>query len=109
MVRKIPNAAVNIIGEEDKDYEFSVYSEPIRGLLYSRAIPNVISNRLAKRLRLQLSPAKRRNPFAERTSGNCMGTISNIPVRFIGIIMRLDLMVVDSVPYDSTIDSLALV
>ena len=48
-----------------KQAELSVYSEPVYGLLYSGAIPNVMSDTLAKKLRLQLSPTKRRIDVAD--------------------------------------------
>ena len=78
----------------------AVYSEAVYSLLDSGAIPNVMSYKLVRKLRLELSRTERRIIVAVGTSGSCAGSISGIPVSFGSIVMRLDFLVIASVPYD---------
>ena len=66
----------------------------------SGAIPNVMIDKSANKLRLELSPTEIRVIVADGTSGICAGSISGIPVSFGSIVMRLDFLVIASVPYD---------
>ncbi len=74
-----------------------MYSEPVYGLLDLGAIPNVMSDMLAKKLRLQLSPTNRRIVVAD--------ILEEIPVSFGDIVVRLNFMVIKSLPYDLIIGS----
>ena len=65
---------VNIAGEGDRDpstpnrhqvVELAVYSEPVYGLLYSGATTIVMLDKLANKLRLELSPRERRIIFGD--------------------------------------------
>ena len=68
-----------------------------------------MSDELASKLRLELPPTERRMIVADGTSGICAGSISGIPVSFGPIVMRLDFLVIASVPYDLIISVLTLV
>ena len=89
--------------------ESAVYSEAVYGSLYSGDIPNVMSDKLANKLRLELSQTDRRIIVAGGTSGSWAGSISGIKVSFGSIVMRLDLLVITSVPYNLIIGAPTLV
>ena len=109
IAQKVKRTSVNVAGEGDRSpsltnrhqvVELEVYSEAVYGLLDSGAVPNVMSDKVANKLRLELSPTERRIIVADRTSGGCAGSISGIPVSFGSIVMRLDFLVIAPVPYD---------
>ena len=118
IAKKLKRTSVNVAGEGDwgpsppnrrQVVELAVYSEAVYGLLDSGATPNVMSVKLVKKLKLELSPTERRIIVADRTSGNCAGSISGIPVSFGSILMRLDFLVIASVPCDLIIGAPTLV
>ena len=78
IAKKVKRTSVNVAGEGDRGpsppnrhqvVELAVYSEAVYGLLDSGAIPNVMSDKLANKLRLELSPTERRIIVADGTSG----------------------------------------
>ena len=85
------------------------HSSFVYGLLDSGAIPNVMSDKLANKLRLELSPMERHIIVTDGTSGSCAGSISGVQVRFGPIVVRLDFLVIASVPYDLTVGAPTLV
>ena len=94
--------SVNIAREGDRSplhptlhaaVELAVYSEVVHGLLDSGAILNVVSDKLANKLRLELSPTKRSIIVADGNSGSCAGSILGIPLSFVSTVMRLDSLV----------------
>ncbi len=89
--------------------KLAVYSEPVFGLLDSGAIPNVMSDTLAEKLRLQLSSTKRRIVLADGSTGDCAEILQEIPVSIADIVARLDFMVINSLPYHLIIGSPTLV
>ena len=118
MEKRVKRTSLNIAVEGDHGpstpnshqvVELVVYSEAVYGLLDSGAIPNVMSDKLANKLRLYLSRTERRIIVADGTSGSCAGSISGIPVSFGSIVMHLDFLVVSSVPYDLIIGAPMLV
>ena len=115
IAKKVMRTSVNVAGEYDRGpsppnrhqaAELAMYSEAVYGLLDSGAISNVMSDKLANKLRLELSPTERRSIFADGTLGSCA---SGMPVSFGSIVMNLDLLVIASVPYDLIISSSTLV
>ena len=78
-------------------------------MLESGAILNVMPNKLADKLKLELSPTKRRIIVADGISESCAGSISWIPVSFGSIVMWLDRLVIASVSYDLIIGAPTLV
>ncbi len=69
IAKKITTASVNVTSEEkqmkvlpnrNQVVKLAVYSQPVHFLLDSGDIPNVMSDSLAEKLKLQLSPTKRR-------------------------------------------------
>ena len=118
IAKKVKRISVNIAGEDDRGpsppnrhqvVELAVYSEAVYGLLDSGAIPNVMSDKLGRKLRLELSPTERRTIVADGTSRSCAESISGIPVSFGSKVMRLEFLVIASVPYDLIIDAPTLV
>lgn len=67
----------------------TVYSEPVYALLDTGAINNVMSLRLANKLKLDIVPAARRIIVADGTSGGCEVIVMNVPVEFGEIVVRL--------------------
>ena len=118
IAKKMARTSVNVAGEDDHDpsppnrhqvVELAVYSEAVYGLLDSGDIQNVMPDKLDRKLRLELSTTERRIIVADGTSGSCAGSISGIPVSFGSIVMRLDFLVIASVPYDLIIGAPTLV
>ena len=116
--KKVKKTSVNVAGEGDQSPSppnrhqvvvLAVYSDAVYGLLESGAIPNVVSDMLAKRLRLELSQTERRIIVGDGTSGSCPRSISDIPVSFGSIVMRLDFLVIILVPYGLIIGEPTLV
>ncbi len=89
--------------------QLMVYFEHVFGILDSRAIPNVMSDRLANKLKLSLTPTERRIIVADLSTGGCKGIASDVPVVFGKVVVRLKFMVIESVPYDLIIGTPALV
>ena len=98
--KKAKRTSMNIAGEGERGtspqnshqvVELAVYSEAVYGLLDSGAIPNVMSDMLSSRLRLEFSPTERRVIVADGTSGSYAGSTSGVPDSFGSIVMRLDL------------------
>ena len=84
IAKKLKRTSVNVAGEGDRGpsppsrhqvVELAVYSEAVYGLLDSGATPNVMSVKLAKKLKLELSPTERRIIVADGTSGNYAGDV----------------------------------
>ena len=118
IAKKVNGTFVNVAGKGDRRsftpnrhqlVELNVYSEAVYVFLDSGAIPNVMSDNLADKLGLEPSPTERRIIVADRTSGSCAGSISGISVSFGSIVMRLDFLVIASVPYDLIIGASNLV
>ena len=116
--KKVKRTSVNATGEGNRHpskpnhhqvVKLAVFSEAVYGLLDSGAIPNVMSDKLTKKLRLEISPTERSIIVADGNSGSCSGSISGIPVSFGSIVMRLDFSVIASVPYDLIICAPTLV
>ncbi len=57
-----------------------------------------MSDTLAEKLRLNLSPTKRRVVDADASTGDCADVLEEIPVSFGDIIVRLNFMVIKSLP-----------
>ena len=89
--------------------ELAVCSEAVYGLLDSGTIPNFISDKLANKLRLELSPIESRIIVVDGISGSWAGSISVIPVSFDSIVMRFNFLVIASVPYALIISAPTLV
>ncbi len=68
-----------------------------------------MSDSLAEKLGLHLSTTKRRIVVADGSTGECAGILQEIPVSFGNIVVRLDFMVIKSLPYDLIIGSPTLV
>ena len=66
-------------------------------------------DKLANKLRLELALTERRIIVADITSGGCAGSMSGVSVSFCSIVMRLDFLVIVSVPYDCIIGAPTLV
>ena len=118
IAKKVKRTSVNVAGEGDQGpsppnrhqvVELAVFSEAVYRLLDSGAISNVMSEKLVEKLRLELSPTERLVIVADGTSGICAGSISGIPVSFGSIVMRLDFLVITSVPYHLIIGALTLI
>ena len=118
ITNKVKRTSVNVPGEGNRSpaipnrhqvLELAVYSEAACILLDSGAIPNVMSDKLAKNLRRERFPTERRIIVADGTSGSCAGSISGIPVSFGSIVMRLDFLAISSVPNDFIISAPTLV
>ena len=67
-----------------------------------------MSDRLSNKLRLELSSTERRIIVADGNSGSCAGSILGIAVSFVSTVMRLDFLVIASVPYDLIIGASSL-
>ena len=80
--------------------ELAVYSEAVYGFLDSAAVPNVIPDKLANKLRLEISLTESHAIFAHGNSESLVGSVSGIPVSFGSIVMRLYFSIISSVPYD---------
>ena len=89
--------------------QLTVYSEPDFSFLGSGTIANVMSDRLANKLKLSLAPTERRIVVADGSTGVCKGIVSDVPVGFGKIVVRLKFIVLESVPYDLIIVTPALV
>ncbi len=63
------------------------------------------SDTLAEKLRLNLSPTKRRIVVGDGSTGDCAGVLEEILVSFGDIVVRLNFMVIKSFPYDLIIGS----
>ena len=94
---------MNLADDEEKNFtppnrhqvaKLTVYSEHVYALLDSEAIPNVMSSKLAKKLKLRLESTQRRIVVANGTSGSCDGVVSDVPIGFGSIVMRLNFMVI---------------
>ena len=118
ITKKVTSSSVNVTGEVNQKkvppnrhqfVKLAVYSEPVFWLLDSGAIPNVMSDSLAEKLRFQLSPTKRRIVVADGSTGDCAGILQEILVSFGDIAARLDFMVIKSLPYHLIIGSPTLV
>ena len=118
IAKKAKRTFMNVAGEGERGnsppnrhqvVELAVYSEAVYGFLNSWTISNVVLDKLANKLRLELFPTERRIIVAGGTSGSCAGSISGIPVGFDSIVMRLDFLVIASVPYDLIIGASTLV
>ena len=110
--------AVHMASEQEKDVlppnqhqvvQLTVYSEPDFSFLDSGTIANVMSDRLANKLKLSLAPPERRIVVANGSTGGSKGIVSDVPVGFGKIIVRLKFIVIESVPYDLIIGTPALV
>ena len=86
--RKARRTSVNVAGEDDRGpsppnrhqvVDLALYSEAVYGLLDSGAITNVMSDRLSRKVRLQLNPTERLLTVVDRTWGSCSGPISGVP------------------------------
>ncbi len=111
-------SAVHMASEQEKDVlppnrhqvmQLTVYSEPVFGLSGSGALPNVMSDRLANKLKLSLTPTERRIIVADGSTEGCKGIASDVPVCFGMIVVRLKFIVIESVPYDLILGTPALV
>lgn len=71
----------------------TVYSEPLYQLLDSGAIPNVMLMKFAKKLNLEVTPTTRRIVVAYGNPDGCEGIVSNVPVAFGTIFLRLKFLV----------------
>ncbi len=118
VAKKVTRSAVNVTSEDRQRKVppnrhqvvwITVYSEPVYGILDTSAIPNVISDTLVEKLRLNLTPTKRRIVVADGTTGACTGILEAIPVSFGSIVVRLNFMVIKSLPYDLNLGSPPLV
>ena len=78
--------------------ELALYTGAVYGLLDFRAIPNVMLDKLAMKLRLELYPTEKPMIVADGTSGSCAGSMSGIPVSFGSILLLLDFLVIGSDP-----------
>ena len=112
IAKKTKKTSMNVAGEGDRGpspsnrhqvVESAVYSEAFYGLLESAAIRSATSDKLARKLRLELSSTERRIIVAYGSSGSCTGSIPGIQVIFGSIVMRADSSTTASVPYDSII------
>ena len=105
-VKKTP---LNVAGEEEEGHVppnrhqlvlLTVHSEPVYALLDSGAIPDIMSARLAEKLKLEVEPTNRRIIVANGASEGVKGTVTNIPVGFGSVVTRLNFLVMESVPFD---------
>ncbi len=71
----------------------------------SGAIPNVMSDTLAEKLSLKLSPKNRRIVVADGFTRDCAGVLEEIPVSIRNIVVRLNFMVIKLLTYDLIIGS----
>ena len=109
---KVRKSAVHVTKDEDGKTDdpsppnrhqlvsVTVYSEPVYALLDSGAIPNVMSMKFAKKLNLEVTPTNRRIVVANGASDGCEGVVSNVPVAFGSIVMRLKFLVIENMPFD---------
>ena len=76
--------SVKVLGEDDRGLSLpnryqvvnlAACSESVYVFLYSAAIPNVMSDKFANKLRLELSSTESRIIFADETLGSCVGSI----------------------------------
>ncbi len=68
-----------------------------------------MADSLKEKLRLQLSIRKRRIVVADGSTRDCTVILKEIPVSFGDIVVRLDFMVIKSLPHDVIIGSPTLV
>ena len=106
---RFKNPSLNVAGEDEEEHVppsrhqlvmLTVYSEPVYGLLDSGAIPDIMSSRLAEKLKLEVEPTNRRIIVANGASEGVQGVVSNIPVGFGKVVVRLKFLVMESVPFD---------
>ena len=118
IAKNVKRTSMNVAGKGNRGLshpsrqqlvELAVNSEAVYGLFDSGDIANVMSEKLANKLRLVLPPTERHIIVADGTSRSCAGSISGIPVSCGSIVMRLDFLVIASVLYDLIISALSLV
>ena len=106
---KISKKGVNVAIRDRQDpgvpsrhmfVNLTVYSEQVYALLDTGAIPNVMSVKLADKLRLTPIPTTRRIIVADGTSNSCEGTVVDVPVSFGKIVGHLKFLVLRSPPYE---------
>lgn len=71
----------------------TVHSEPVYALLDIGVIPDIMSERLAKNLKLEIEPTDRSIIVANETKVNVQWMVTNVSVGFGNIVARMKFLV----------------
>ena len=93
MAKMMKRTSANVTGKGDRGpsspSNHQVVELVVSGLLDFNAIPNVMSDKLGNKLRLELSPTKRIIIVADGNSRSLAGRYRGIPVIFSSILKRV--------------------
>ena len=102
MTGRVRNGALSMkvdsISHRHQVVYVQAYSKPACALLDSGALPNVMFSAMANALNITLKPTNRSIRVASGAAEPCSGIAENVPIRFGGITVHLDFLVIDGAP-----------